>query len=89
MNLFLIIAIIITNIIAVTIVYQILKKQAKKEILIFMAIGLFPTNHPKSSEVFDLLDKFATVAAVMSEGGDTGGKDNDRKRMDCSGIQRR
>ena len=34
-------------------------------------------NHPKSSEVFELLDKFATVA-VINEGGDTGGKTNDR-----------
>ena len=40
MDIFLIIAIIVTNIIAVTIVYQILKKQPKKEILIFMAAGV-------------------------------------------------
>ena len=40
MNIFLIIAIIITNIVAVAIVYQILKKQSKKEILIFMAAGV-------------------------------------------------
>lgn len=35
--------------------------------LIYTAICHFPTNHPKSREVFDLLDKFATVAAVMSK----------------------
>ena len=40
MNLFLTIAIIITNIVAVVLVYQILKKQPKKEILIFIAIGI-------------------------------------------------
>lgn len=33
--------------------------------LIFMAICHFPTKHPRSNEVFNLLDKFATVAAVM------------------------
>ena len=37
MNLFLMIAILITNLIALFIVYQILKKVPKKEILIFMA----------------------------------------------------
>ena len=40
MDIFLIIAIIVTNVVAVTIVYQILKKKSKKEILIFMAAGV-------------------------------------------------
>ena len=40
MNIFLIIAMIITNIVSVVIVYQILKKQPKKEILIFIAAGV-------------------------------------------------
>lgn len=33
--------------------------------LIYTAMCHFPTNHPRSSEVFGLLDKFATVATVM------------------------
>ena len=37
MNLFLIIAILVTNVIALTIIYQILKRLPKKEILIFLA----------------------------------------------------
>lgn len=40
MNIFLILAIIIANVIAITIVYQILKKQPKKEILIFIAASI-------------------------------------------------
>ena len=40
MNIFLIIAMILINIIAIVIVYQILKKQPKKEILIFIASGV-------------------------------------------------
>ena len=40
MNMFLIIAILITNLIALLIVYQILKKIPKKEILIFMAASV-------------------------------------------------
>ena len=40
MNIFLIIAIILANAIAVTIVYQILKKQPKKEVLIFIAASV-------------------------------------------------
>ena len=42
--------------------------------LIYTAICHFPTNHPRSSEVFDLLDKFATVADVMWEGSENGRK---------------
>lgn len=40
MDIFLIIAMIVTNIVAIVIVYQILKKQPKKEILIFIASGV-------------------------------------------------
>lgn len=35
--------------------------------LIFMAMCHFPPKHPRSSEIFNLLDKFATVAAVMDK----------------------
>ena len=40
MNIFLIIAIVVTNIVAITLIYQILKKQSKKEILIFIAASV-------------------------------------------------
>lgn len=47
--------------------YSITGLTQKEFDLIFTAICHFPTNHPRSSEVFNLLDKFATVAAVMSK----------------------
>ena len=40
--------------------------------LIYTALCHFPTTHPRSREVFGLLEKFATVAAVMRESGSDG-----------------
>lgn len=56
--------------------YSITGLTQKEFDLICTALCHFPTTHPRSREVFGLLEKFATVAAVMSKEFGSNGREN-------------
>lgn len=56
--------------------YSITGLTQKEFDLIYTALCHFPTTHPRSREVFGLLEKFAMVAAVMSKEFGSNGREN-------------